>query len=71
MGTLEDWTRLRDKTAALAKYALAAGDKWAVYIDRVLVILDKFVDTYQGRVDVAFWNTIVATEQIRIGSGEY
>lgn len=39
------------------------------YIEHVKIILDKFVDTYQGNVDLDFWNTIMSTEKQRIGSG--
>lgn len=70
MGTLEDWQKLRQKTAELIKYSvLGPFDTWTTYVERVVTILDKFVETYQGTVDLEFWNTIVATEAVRRQSG--
>ncbi len=71
MGTLEDWQRLRDKTAALAQFTQQKeGDFLTKYVTHLLPILDQFVATYQNKVDVSFWNRIVATEEHRIGSGD-
>jgi hypothetical protein len=39
------------------------------YIDDLLPILDKFVDTYNENVDVQFWNKIMDITHGRIGSG--
>jgi len=40
-----------------------------IFIDHARVILTKLLDTYDGDVGVAWWNTILTTEQFRIGSG--
>jgi hypothetical protein len=32
-------------------------------------IVNKFIETYDGNVDVGFWNNIMTTEDRRIGSG--
>jgi hypothetical protein len=69
LGTLEDWQKLQRKTANLAQYSLKDGDKWAVYVQKVLIILQQFVRTYQNDVDVSWWNTIFTTEEERRGSG--
>lgn len=55
-GTLEDWKSVFDKTNALAEYDVNGQLK--KYISRVGVILEKFIDTYQGNVDVDFWNKV-------------
>ena len=33
------------------------------------VILGKFIDTYQGKVDLDFWNKIMDSSKGRLGSG--
>ena len=68
MGTLDDWNLLLTKTSGLKKYADKEG-KWKKYLDGLIPILNKFIDTYNGKVDLKFWNTIMATEIERIGSG--
>lgn len=36
---------------------------------KVGFIIDKFIDTYQEKVDLDFWNKIVNSEWGRLGSG--
>lgn len=62
-GTLEDWQLLREKAA---RFATFGGDleKWATLL---LPVLDQLIASYQGDVDIAFWERI-ATQQ-RKGSG--
>lgn len=62
-GTLDDWKSLRSKVEALAKYEL---DWW---IPRVLCILDKFVEAFQGKLDVGFWNEVALQDRDRMSSG--
>ena len=71
-GTLEDWQNLRQKTARLietyhldnAKY-FKSFKAWGKDIDN---ILNEFIETYQGRVNLEFWNGVLDLE-IRHGSG--
>ncbi len=67
MGTLADWQKLREKTVALKSYAVCKG--WEKYIDELLPILDQFVATYTGKVDVDFWNRVMNITHGQIGSG--
>ena len=69
MGSLEDWQKLYEKTANLAQYAIEESDFWSTYVRHVLVILRQFIRTYEGNVDVDWWNLIFTTEEQRIGSG--
>jgi len=66
-GVRDDWTKLIDKTANLAQYDVDS--KLTKYIENVLIILKEFVNTWDGAVNVDFWNRIMATEEKRIGSG--
>jgi hypothetical protein len=62
-GTLEDWKRVQVKTEALVDYDV--NGKLKSFIKNVTTILAKFIDTYQGNVDLDFWNKVVHRE----GSG--
>ncbi len=67
MGTLDDWKKLLTKLFYLKTYAV---DKfWTHYIDELKPIIEKFIDTYQGNVDMEFWNTVMNIEHGRLGSG--
>ena len=66
-GVRDDWTKLIKKTENLAQYDVDGQIK--KYVDHVLIILKQFVDTWDGKVNVDFWNRIMATEEKRIGSG--
>lgn len=66
-GIREDWTKLINKTENLAQYDVDGQMK--KYIDHILIILNQFVNTWDGSVDVEFWNRIMTTEEKRIGSG--
>nr|VVW88783.1 unnamed protein product [Nymphaea colorata] len=39
------------------------------YVGKVSYILEKFVETYEEKVDLDFWNKIVNSERGRLGSG--
>ena len=66
-GIREDWTKLIKKTENLAQYDVDG--QMTKYVDHVLIILNQFVNTWDGNVDVEFWNRIMTTEEKRIGSG--
>lgn len=67
MGTLEDWQSVLERTIKLKKYAVSP--IWTEYIDKLVPILNKFIDTYNGKVDVDFWNKIMNITHGRMGSG--
>ena len=67
MGTLDDWKKLGTKVTALRDYAI--DQSWVKYIENLTPIIDKFVESYQGMVDVGFWNQIMNFEDGRMGSG--
>lgn len=60
IGNLDDWTKLRDKINNLRKYA---GGKnkllWSSYVDNLIPVIDKLIDTYNGKIDKEWWNKIV------------
>ena len=63
MGTLEDWWHLVEKTKALRVYDCK------FWIDQLVPILQEFVKTYQGEVDLKFWNNIFCHNYAKVGSG--
>jgi len=68
-GQLDDWVNLSNKISELAQYDV--GDKVMIkYVDNVKIILDKFIDSIKGNIDVSFWNNIFQCETRRIGSGD-
>jgi Domain of unknown function (DUF4419) len=67
-GVRSDWEKLIHKIQLLRKYDV--NGVLLKYIDHVEVLLKKFLDTFDGIVDLTFWNTIMATEQQRLRSGE-
>ena len=68
-GNLDDWNNLLAKIEGLREFALNNGDALSNYIDKIKIIINKFIETYNGNVDLAFWNNIVTIEQVRVGSG--
>lgn len=69
-GTSDDWIKLKSKLLNLQKYFADMEDgKIQEYIKRVEIILDNFIQTYDGKPDINFWNTIASTRSIQIGSG--
>lgn len=67
MGTREDWVKLISMTQNLERFDVNGVLK--KYVKHVVVILEKFLQTYDGKVDINFWNTIMTTNIQRIGSG--
>ena len=57
LGTCDDWLLLIEKTKNLRQYDV--NGVWTKYIDNLMPILHNFVDTYNGNVDVKFWNKIM------------
>jgi len=56
-GTLDDWKSVLAKTQSLVEFDLDGLLKR--YVKNVSIILEQFIDTYQGKVDLSFWNKIV------------
>mmetsp|Transcript_19383 Transcript_19383/g.17603 ORF Transcript_19383/g.17603 Transcript_19383/m.17603 type:complete len:401 (-) Transcript_19383:150-1352(-) len=66
-GTRNDWTHLLDKLLSLKEYDVDG--KLVKYVNHVEIILNQFINTYDNKVDVNFWNNIFTTEERRVGSG--
>lgn len=66
-GTLDDWNNLKSKLEFLREYDVDG--KMKAYVQKVSFIIEKFIDTYQEKVDLEFWNKIVNSERGRLGSG--
>ena len=58
-GTRDDWVKLLQKTIHLNKYDVDG--KLKKYVSHMEVILKKFLDTYDEKPDVNWWNTIMTT----------
>jgi len=58
---------LKHKLSYLAEYDI--DHKLKNYILNLNPILDKFIDTFQNKVDIIFWNRIMNFESGRLGSG--
>merc|ERR1712087_55664 len=63
LGTLEDWEKLRNSTKDLNEYGL---DWWT---NGLIEILDKIIQTYQGKNPKNFWKYIFKYYHARGGSG--
>ena len=60
MGKLSDWISLIDKFKKLESFTLdKPDDSFKSYIKNLVPILEKFVDTYNNKVDLDFWNRIM------------
>lgn len=67
MGTLHDWEYLHDKILLLKEYDV--DNTWTDYIQNLIPIMNQFIESYKGNVDVDFWNKIMNFEYGRGGSG--
>jgi hypothetical protein len=68
-GTRNDWTLLLNKTLALTKYDV--GGVLIKYVEHMKIILNEFINTYDGNVNSTFWNKIMDIEkESPHGSGE-
>ncbi len=58
LGEKSDWDNLRDKCLSLKKYSLNTneGKYFENWILRLLKVIDKFIETFVGKVDKVFWN---------------
>ncbi|CAF1155903.1 unnamed protein product, partial [Adineta ricciae] len=70
MGTLDDWILLRQKTEQLKAFTTPE-DQFSSYVQGLLPILDKFIETYQEQVDNEFWDKIFNVEHVGRGSGSW
>jgi hypothetical protein len=68
MGTLDDWGKLYEKILHLKSFS--EHEEWTSYIDGILPIISKFLDTYIGNVDVEWWNKIMNIRSGIYGSGK-
>ena len=66
-GTREDWVKVSEKLKNLEKYDIDG--KLAQYTKAVGKIIAKFIETYDGKPDKAWWNKIMTTEEVRVASG--
>ncbi|WP_437312007.1 DUF4419 domain-containing protein [Sorangium sp. So ce388] len=51
-GTVEDYRRIRRRVQALSEYDLS----W--WTEALLPVVDRFIDAFDGRIDVAFWRSL-------------
>ena len=66
LGTPEDWQKILDKTRQLARYNLS----W--WVDEMVPVLEKIVETSKGKIDRDFWRSMFKihdTGPIGCGSG--
>lgn len=66
-GTRDDWLKVESKLKFLVKYDVNGELK--KYVDKVGVIVRNFIDTFDGKGDLNWWNTIMTSEERRVGSG--
>lgn len=66
-GTRNDWVKLIGKACTLRKYDV--NGKLSFYLDKIQDILIEFLNTWDNKPNVNFWNRIMATDEKRIGSG--
>ncbi len=62
-GTLDDWCKLKEKVEYISQYECS---KWTSWLSEVI---NQFINTYQGKVDVDFWNKLVDWKDGFGGSG--
>ena len=63
-GSLEDWKKLQQKISHLGSFGVDCLSHWSGLLGYVL---QKMVDSYEGKVDTDFWSRIVTRESY--GSG--
>lgn len=67
MGKQEDWENLRCRTEALGKLMLPEfADYW---MPLLLPVLDEFVESYKGRVNAGFWQSMVKLRNNGMANG--
>lgn len=55
LGTLEDWQKIRTRIDRLATFDQPDLAQWSLVL---ALVLDEFVNAYQGNADTEFWNRI-------------
>lgn len=63
-GTLNDWIRIREKLTKLKMYP-----GFESYVDGVTIIIDKFIESIKGNIDVNWWDKMINATRGSIGSG--
>lgn len=58
LGTIEDWTTIRDRVQIIAQYDL----QW--WTDRLLPICEGFIDTAAGNPNLKFWQHIYKPKEV-------
>lgn len=58
-GSLDDYLQLKVKTQALKGYDI---DDW---IQELIIIIDKIIETKKGKIDKNFWNNIIKNKDIK------
>jgi hypothetical protein len=66
-GSLEDWQKVLTKLKSLEEYAVTR--ELSDYIENLSPVIQKFIDTYEEKVDVDFWNRVVNIRRGSLGSG--
>lgn len=67
IGTNSDWEKLVKKLKDLEKYDIDG--HWKTYIENLIPILNKFIDTLNDKVDIDFWQGVMNIESKQAGSG--
>ena len=67
IGLESDWNRLLDKVINLEKYDIDGN--WKKYIQNMIPIINQFIDTFNGKIDLDFWNSVLQEEHKKLGSG--
>ena len=57
LGTLQDFKQLRIKTEGLKGFLI---DDW---IDKILNIIDKIIETKKGKIDYKFWDNMITNQK--------
>ncbi len=66
-GSYDDWTKVLEKLKKLEKYAVTP--QLTNYIKNLSPVVQQFINTYNGKVDVNFWNRVVNRTYGSLGSG--
>jgi hypothetical protein len=67
MGSEVDWIKVLTKLKALKVYDVDTN--LVNYVDQLVPVIEKFIDTYNGKVDKEFWDKIINIEDGSAGSG--
>lgn len=62
-GEREDWAKMIPKLKNLEKYDVDG--KLKEYINHVLVILENFLQTFDGKPDLDWWNLVMKSPESR------